>query len=204
MVKKNAKNTPAGRSGPSKPARKPRRIFPWLFLTLFLVAGIAAAGVYFQLIPVDPEWIAKWETMAEKIPGMKKPEEVAAGKPKTNFPLVDLEGAKKPAPAVNTAPANILGSTAAASPAVAPPSGAQAAKPAAGKEAADTAKVYAKLAKLYNVMKPEEAVAVFNNLEDEQVVMIVSRMEEDAAAKVMSSLEPKRAARLTQAMIKRK
>ena len=222
MDKKTIKPAKAAEksSAPQKPARKKRRIVLWLFLFLFLLGGIVGAGFYYRLIPLDDEtaakvepYIVKAEEFArstdeyiasvdwEKLKVWKSSEEeVANGKPKTNFPLVDLNESPKPA-APSPTP---LGSTAVASAAPAQPAtggGKPAAAPATG---TDTAKVYSKLSKLYGSMKPEEAVAVFNNLEDEQVIMILARMEEEAAGKVLATIEPKRAARLTQAMIKRK
>ena len=222
MDKKTIKPAKAAEksSVPQKPARKKRRIVLWLFLFLFLLGGIVGAGFYYRLIPLDDEtaakvepYIVKAEEIArstdeyiasvdwEKLKVWKSSEEeVANGKPKTNFPLVDLNESPKPA-APSPTP---LGSTAVASAAPAQPAtggGKPAAAPATG---TDTAKVYSKLSKLYGSMKPEEAVAVFNNLEDEQVIMILARMEEEAAGKVLATIEPKRAARLTQAMIKRK
>ena len=140
--------------------------------------------------------------------GKKPDEDTVAGKPKTNFSLVDLDENKKAASSPAAAStAGLLGfqSVASAAPvklAAGVPGTAK--TPVAAKESVDTAKVYGKLAKLYGAMKPEEAVAVFNNLEDEQVVMILYRMDDETAAKVLAVMEPKRAARLTQAMIKRK
>ncbi len=217
---KPAKAATEKSSAPQKPARKKRRIVLWLFLFLFLLGGIVGAGFYYRLIPLDDEtaakvepYIVKAEEIArstgeyiaavdwEKLKVWKSSEEeVANGKPKTNFPLVDLNESPKPAA---PSPATI-GSTAVAAAAPAQPT-ASGGKPAtASPTGADTAKVYSKLSKLYGAMKPEEAAAVFNNLEDEQVIMILARMEEEAASKVLATIEPKRAARLTQAMIKRK
>ena len=207
-------------SAPQKPARKKRRIILWLFLFLFLLGGIVGAGFYYRLIPLDEEtaakvepYIVKAEEIArstdeyiaavdwEKLKVWKSSEEeVANGKPKTNFPLVDLNESPKPA-APSPTP---LGSTAVASAAPAQPATSGGKPATASATGTDTAKVYSKLSKLYGSMKPEEAVAVFNNLEDEQVIMILARMEEEAAGKVLATIEPKRAARLTQAMIKRK
>ena len=207
-------------SAPQKPARKKRRIILWLFLFLFLLGGIVGAGFYYRLIPLDEEtaakvepYIVKAEEIArstdeyiaavdwEKLKIWKSSEEeVANGKPKTNFPLVDLNESPKPA-APSPTP---LGSTAVASAAPAQPATSGGKPATASATGTDTAKVYSKLSKLYGSMKPEEAVAVFNNLEDEQVIMILARMEEEAAGKVLATIEPKRAARLTQAMIKRK
>ena len=217
---KPAKAATEKSSAPQKPARKKRRIVLWLFLFLFLLGGIVGAGFYYRLIPLGEETAAKVEPYIvkaeeivrsageyiaavdwEKLKVWKSSEEeVANGKPKTNFPLVELNESPNPAA---PSPASI-GSTAVASAAPAQTAaggGKTATAPATG---TDTAKVYSKLAKLYGSMNPEEAVAVFNNMEDEQVIMILARMEEEAASKVLATIEPKRAARLTQAMIKRK
>ena len=222
MDKKTIKPAKAAEksSAPQKPARKKRRIVLWLFLFLFLLGGIVGAGFYYRLIPLDDEtaakvepYIVKAEEIArstdeyiaavdwEKLKIWKSSEEEEAnGKPKTNFPLVDLNESPKPA-APSPTP---LGSTAVASAAPAQPATSGGKPATASATGTDTAKVYSKLSKLYGSMKPEEAVAVFNNLEDEQVIMILARMEEEAAGKVLATIEPKRAARLTQAMIKRK
>ena len=227
MDKKNVKPAkPMENSAPQKPARKKRRIVLWLFLVLFLLGGIVGAGFYYRLIPLDEDmaakvepYIVKAEEIArstgeyiasvdwEKLKVWKSSEEdVATGKPKTNFPLVELnESPKSTVPTGSTTIASsVLGSPAVAAAAPVQPAtggGKPAAAPATG---ADTTKVYSKLSKLYGAMKPEEAAAVFNNLEDEQVIMILARMEEEAASKVLATIEPKRAARLTQAMIKKK
>ena len=223
---KPAKAAAEKSSASPKPVRKKRRIVLWLFLFLFLLGGIVGAGFYYRLIPLDDEtaakvepYIVKAEEIArstgeyiasvdwEKLKVWKSSEEdVATGKPKTNFPLVELnESPKSTVPTGSTTIASsVLGSPAVAAAAPVQPAaggGKPAAAPATG---ADTTKVYSKLSKLYGAMKPEEAAAVFNNLEDEQVIMILVRMEEEAASKVLATIEPKKAARLTQAMIKRK
>ena len=214
------------KSAPQKPARKKRRIFLWLFLFLFLLGGMVGAGFYYRLIPLDEEtaakvepYIVKAEEFArstgdyiasvdwEKLKVWKSSEEeVANGKPKTNFPLVELNDTPKPTvPTGSTTTASsVLGSPAVASAAPVQPAAGGGKPSATSAIGADTAKIYSKLSKLYGSMKPEEAVAVFNNMEDEQVIMILARMEEEAAGKVLATIEPKRAARLTQAMIKRK
>ena len=227
MDKENIKPAKgADKSAPQKPARKNRRIVLWLFLFLFLLGGIVGAGFYYRLIPLDEEMAAKVEPYIikaeefarsageyissgdwEKLKVWKSSEEeVANGKPKTNFPLVELNERSKPAPATGaTVPSpGTLGSTAVTSAAPAQTAAGVGKSPAVAATGADLAKVYSKLSKLYGSMKPEEAAAVFNNLEDEQVIMILARMEEEAASKVLATIEPKRAARLTQAMIKRK
>jgi hypothetical protein len=208
------KRQPVGQNKPQKPARKKRRILLWLFLIFFVVGAAAFAAFYFRMIPLEPEmadkvepYITQMESFVAKIQGGKKDnEQVPPGSPQTNFPLVDLDENKKNAsPQIATPTPGLLGAPAVASASPNQPIGAAGAKPVAtGKEAADTAKVYGKLAKLYSAMKPEEAVAVFSNLEEDQVVLILSRMDDESASKILASTEAKKAARLTQAMIKRK
>ena len=225
MEKKKAKPAPAAVKGtPQKPAPKKRRLLLKFLIVFFLISGLAVAGLYQRWFPLDPEMDAKIdpyrthlasaidsvesllkkaEPLLEKVGIGSKPNEQATT-PQTNFPLVELDKEeKKPAAASPGTAPSTPGAPAIAS--ASPLQPASSAKPqAAGKMDPETGKVYSKLSKLYNAMKPEDAVAVFNNLEDEQVVLILLRMEEEAAAKVLASLEPKRAARLTQAMIKRK
>ena len=230
MDKKTVKmgKFPESKNAPLKPVRKKRRIFLWLFLSFFLLGGLVGAAFFYRLIPMSDEtaaavepYLVKAEEVArgtgeslsslnpyfEKLKFWKSPEpEMTAGKPKTNFPLVELnENSKQPAPAAGPAASRtILGASAVAS--AAPSQTATGAnKPPAGTAPApDNAKVYARLAKLYGAMKPEEAAAVFRNLEDDQVIPILARMDEEAASKALATMEPKRAARLTQAMIKKK
>lgn len=202
-----------------KPVRKKRRIFLWFFLTLVFLGGLVGAGFYYRLVPLDPDtalkvepYILKAEEMAQGTGDYlaklkvweKKDEMIVAGKPKTNFPLVELEDNKTVA-TLPTVSSSVLRSPSVASASPAQPSAGAAAKPLTTvKESTETSKIYGKLSKLYGSMKPEEAAAVLNNLEDEQVVMILARMDEESAGRVLASLEPRRAARLTQAMIKRK
>ena len=225
MEKKKVKPGPAVKSSQPKPVRKKRRLFLWIFLMLFLFSGLVGAGFFYRLVPLDTEtalkiepYIVKAEEMVqgssafltkmdpylEKLKIWKsQDEEKTDGKPKTNFPLVELEDNKK-ATTSPSAGSSVLGAPSVASASPSQPTG-TADKPSSSlKDNSDTAKVYGRLSKLYGAMKPEEAVAVFKNLEDEQVVMILSRMEEESAGKLLATMEPKRAARLTQAMIKRK
>ena len=230
MDKKTVKTgkSPESKNAPLKPVRKKRRIFLWLFLSFFLLGGLVGAAFFYRLIPMSDEtaatvepYLVKAEEIArstgeslssldpyfEKLKFWKSPEaEVTAGNPKTNFPLVELnENSKQPAPATGPAASStILGASAVASAAPSQPATAANKPPAVPAPAPDNAKVYARLAKLYGAMKPEEAAAVFRNLEDDQVIPILTRMDEEAASKALATMEPKRAARLTQAMIKKK
>ena len=219
---------PESKSVPLKPAQKKRRIFLWLFLSFFLLGGLVGAAFFYRLIPMSDETAAAVEPYlikAEEIarstgeslsslgPFFAKlkfwqstDEAVADGKPKTNFPLVELNESAKPSASGSAPPAaTILGPPAVAAAAPFQQPTAVGNKPSAKAVAgSDNAKAYAKLAKLYGAMKPEEVVAVFRNLEDEQVIPILTRMEEEAASKALAAMEPKRAARLTQAIIKNK
>lgn len=60
----------------------------------------------------------------------------------------------------------------------------------------------AKVSRLYDGMKPEEAAPILNELDDETVILIFSKMEEERVAKIMTLLEPSRSARLSDAMLK--
>ena len=231
MDKKTVKmgKFPESKNAPLKPVRKKRRIFLWLFLSFFLLGGLVGAAFFYRLIPMSDEtaatvepYLVKAEEVArgtgeslsslnpyfEKLKFWKSPEpEMTAGKPKTNFPLVELnENSKQPGPAAGPAASStILGTSAVASAAPSQPATAANKPPTTGAALApDNTKVYARLAKLYGAMKPEEAAAVFRNLEDDQVIPILARMDEEAASKALATMEPKRAARLTQAMIKKK
>lgn len=57
-----------------------------------------------------------------------------------------------------------------------------------------------KLARLYNEMKPQDAVEAMEPLNDDLTVTILQRMDEGSAAKVLAEFEPEKAARLTQLM----
>jgi len=60
----------------------------------------------------------------------------------------------------------------------------------------------AKVSRLYDGMKPEEAAPILNELDDATVILIFSKMEEERVAKIMTLLEPSRSARLSDAMLK--
>jgi hypothetical protein len=60
----------------------------------------------------------------------------------------------------------------------------------------------ARVSRLYDVMKAEEAAPILNELDDETVILIFSKMEEERVAKIMTLLEPRRSARLSDAMLK--
>lgn len=55
----------------------------------------------------------------------------------------------------------------------------------------------AKLARLYENMKPQEAADIMNEMDDATVISVLQRMEESAAAKVLAKLDPVKAGRLS-------
>ena len=59
-----------------------------------------------------------------------------------------------------------------------------------------------KLARLYEGMKPAEAVAILTKLDDDTIVALLNRMEEDNAAKMLAAFEPARAANLSEALLR--
>lgn len=63
---------------------------------------------------------------------------------------------------------------------------------------------YGKIAKLYSLMRPEEAAKVMKELPDDLVISLLVGMDEERAAKILANLEPEHAARLTRAMGERR
>ena len=59
-----------------------------------------------------------------------------------------------------------------------------------------------KVVRLYEGMKPEEAVPIINEIDDATVILLFSKMDEERIAKIMTLLDPKRSARLSDAMLK--
>lgn len=62
----------------------------------------------------------------------------------------------------------------------------------------------AKLAKLYESMKPVESAKIASELSDDLLVVIIPRMNDRIAAKMLSEMDSQRAATLTRKMAKRK
>jgi len=58
-----------------------------------------------------------------------------------------------------------------------------------------------KLARLYSVMRPQDAASALSKLNDDVVVEILSKMEERKAAKILAAMGPDRAADLTAKML---
>lgn len=65
---------------------------------------------------------------------------------------------------------------------------------------AEEKKRIAKLARLYEQMKPKDAVAVMNDLNDDMVIEILGKMDEAQVAKILSEFDPGKSARITQIM----
>lgn len=57
-----------------------------------------------------------------------------------------------------------------------------------------------KLARLYEQMKPEDAVEILNNLNDDMIIEIFGRMDEAQVSKILVKFESERSAQLTQSM----
>lgn len=58
-----------------------------------------------------------------------------------------------------------------------------------------------KLARLYSVMRPQDAASALSKLNDDVVVEILSKMEERKAARILAAMGPDRAADLTAKML---
>lgn len=65
---------------------------------------------------------------------------------------------------------------------------------------AEEKKRIAKLARLYEQMKPKDAVAVMNDLNDDMVIEILGKMDEAQVSKILSEFDPGKSARITQIM----
>lgn len=66
--------------------------------------------------------------------------------------------------------------------------------------AAAEKKRVAKLARVYEGMKPDEAAKIMEEMDDRVIVSILKAMDESQASKVMAKLDPQIAARLTRAL----
>ena len=60
---------------------------------------------------------------------------------------------------------------------------------------------FVKLARLYSVMRPQEAASALSKLDDDVVIGILSKMEERKAARILAAMGPDRAADLTAKML---
>lgn len=162
-----------------------------IVFVLLMLAGVGfALGIYLKLIDL-PGLADKWKLHEYPVIGQY------FTPPKTNFEPVDLEDH----------PARI--SAVAVPPVVQPPiPGLTPANIDKDKQAKikqqEEAKRISKLARLYENMKPDEAVAILNKLDDATVIDIFNKMDEAQVAKIMGQFDADRAARISQAMLKGK
>jgi len=61
-----------------------------------------------------------------------------------------------------------------------------------------------KLARVYSVMKPEEAVAILNGLDNKTIVAILQKMNEDQAAKILARMDSQQAGSLSRDLLQYK
>jgi len=161
---------------------------------MLLILGGAgfAAGVYFKYID-GPALAQRMKLHDLPVVGQYFPQPV---------PNLETDLAENPAETAAPAPPAVV---APPPPAVLGPAQADIDKEKAAKIAKqEEAKRITKLARLYNGMKPDEAIPILKELDDDTVIAILSKMEEDQVAKIMAQFDPKRAARLTLTMLKGK
>jgi len=65
---------------------------------------------------------------------------------------------------------------------------------------AEEKKRISKLARLYEQMKPKDAVAILDDLNDDMIIEILQKMDESQSAKILAGFDPSKSARLTQSM----
>jgi flagellar protein FlbB len=178
---------------PPKKKRRVLLIFIVVFLLLILGGASFAAGVYFKFID-GPALAQQLKLYDYPVVGQFFP------RPVTNFETVDLSENATDTP-IEAPPAAVLPPT----PAVVGPAQADIDKEKLEKIAKlEEAKRVTKLARLYNGMKPDEAVPILKELDDATVISILNKMDEDQVSKILAQFEPKRAARLTQNILKGK
>lgn len=166
-----------------------------IVFVILMLAGVGfALGIYLKLIDL-PGLVDNWKLHEYPVIGQY------FTPPKTNFEPVELEDqvARKP---VNTSPPVVQPQVEPPSLGL-PPADADKDKQAKIKQQEEMKRV-SKLARLYENMKPEEAVAILNKLDDATVIAILNKMEEGQVAKIMAQFDADRAARISQAMLKGK
>lgn len=188
--------TPANAAPPSKKKRRLLLAFVVLFSLFLLLGASFIAGIYLKFID-GPALAQRFKLYDYPLIGQYFP------RPATNFETVDLPPETAEAPPVD--PQLPAPPASPATPALLGPAQADIDKEKAAKIAKqEEAKRISKLARLYNGMKPDEAVPILKELDDDTIISILNKMDEDQVAKIMAQFDPKRAARLTQSMLKGK
>lgn len=163
-----------------------------VLILCFLLAGAGLAGaIYFKLIDL-PALAADWKlydypVIGQLIPKPQIPADAAEAPPEDTSTNTE---AAQPAIPVNPTPAG--------QPAAQPVDLAQQIK----LQQQEEAKRLSKLARLYNTMKPEEAVPILNELDDNLVISIFNKMEEEQVSKILALMDPQKAAQLSQGMLR--
>lgn len=164
-----------------------------IVFVILLLAGVGfALGIYLKLIDLQG-MTGNWKLHEYPVIGQY------FTSPKTNFEPVELDDGSS-VPAVMPQPQTVQ------QPAPLPssslnPSDMDKDKLAKAKQQ-EEAKKLSKLARLYENMKPDEAVPILNKMDDDTVVAILNKMDEGQVAKIMALFDPDRAARLSQTMMK--
>ena len=209
---------PAPRAGPAiskEPSGRSGRRFKFFFklaLGLFLLLVVAGAVLYtaihFNIIDVS-QTADKWKLYDNPIAGPVISRYFP--KPEGNLPPPETaDNQKAPAfPAALPQPPAAPESPAAAAPGIQSPLPAPSQTPSADidkqikERQQEEAKRYARLARVYGSMKPEEAAAIIKELDDATVIKIFAKMDDDQVAKIMALLDAPRAARLSNLMLER-
>ena len=164
-----------------------------IVFVILMLAGVGfALGIYLKLI--DLQGLGdKWKLHDYPVIGQY------FTPPKTNFETVDLEDQPAQMPTVPSQPAG-QAPVQSLTPPLTPVDKDKQAKIKQQEEA----KRISKLARLYENMKPDEAVAILSKLDDTTIIDVFNRMDEAQVAKIMAQFDADRAARISQAMLKGK
>lgn len=162
---------------------------------IIMLAGVGfALGIYLKLIDLSGI-AAKWKLHDYPVIGQY------FTPPKTNFEPVEIEDQKDSLPGSSNPP--VVQSPVQPPALVPPPNNIDRDKQAKIKQQ-EEAKRISKLARLYENMKPDEAMAILSKLDDATIIDIFSKMDESQVAKIMAQFDADRAARISQAMLKGK
>ncbi len=171
-----------------------------LFLVLFLLLALVCASTYglMKMRIIDPEALAQQagvqdnRLVREAIKRLRDPARV-------EMPILP-----EAAPAATVNPQSKPGGRDSSL----PPAGTVAPLDVAERDKLEKArqqeekKRISKLARLYEGMKPAEAVAILEKLDDDTIVAVVNRMEEENAAKVLAAFDASRAAAISEALLR--
>lgn len=167
------------------------------FVVLMLGGVGFALGIYLKLVDL-PGLAKQWKLYDYPIVGQY------FEKPQTNFEPVDLDPQENPvSPGAQPAALPSVVQQPLQPPQPPPLTDVEKEKQAKAKMQEETKRV-AKLARMYENMKPEEVVAILDRLDDATVLAVLGKMDEGQVAKVMGLMDPNRAARLSQSMLKGK